>query len=148
MTRRDSEPFRAIDHVQLAMPAGEEERARAFYGEVLGMVEVTKPSALRDRGGAWFRSGSVQLHLGVEAAFVPARKAHPALRCTDYDELLKRLQRVGCAVTAAGTLEDGAPHAYVDDPFGNRLELIGGPPEGAGSLSEIESERLSATRPL
>ena len=138
MTRSDSEPFRAIDHVQLAMPAGEEERARAFYATLLGMIELIKPAALRDRGGAWFQSGSVQLHLGIEAGFAPARKAHPALRCTDYGALLKRLDHAGCALTAAGTLDDGAPHAYVDDPFGNRLELIGDPPDTAALLPEIE----------
>ncbi len=148
MTRQDGEPFRAIDHVQLAMPPGEEKRARAFYGDVLGMVEVTKPAALRDRGGAWFRSGSVQLHLGVEPGFIPVRKAHPALRCADYGALLKRLERAGCSLTAAGALEDGAPHAYVDDPFGNRLELIGRPSDATGSLSEIEGQRLSAPRPM
>lgn len=138
MTRRDSDPFRSIDHVQLAMPAGEEQRARAFYAQLLGMIEVTKPAALRDRGGAWFQSGSVQLHLGVEAGFAPARKAHPALRCTDYDVLISRLHEAGCVLTAAGTLEDGAPHAYVADPFGNRLELIGDPPDATSSLPEIE----------
>ncbi len=125
MTPGNTEPFRAIDHVQLAMPTGEEERARAFYAGLLGMVEVPKAEALRTRGGAWFQSGPVQLHLGIDADFIPARKAHPALRCRDYGALLQRLEAVGRAVTAAGALEDGAPHAYVDDPFGNRLELIG-----------------------
>ena len=85
-TRR-VEPFTALDHVQLAMPAGEEERARAFYVGVLGMTELPKPAELRGRGGAWFASGAVQLHLGVDGAFVPARKAHPALRCAVYGAL-------------------------------------------------------------
>jgi ADP-ribose pyrophosphatase len=121
----NAEPFVVYDHVQLAMPPGDEDRARAFYAGVLGMTELPKPEELRARGGAWFASGAVQLHLGVETAFAPARKAHPALRCSDMDALLVRLEVAGCDVTHAGTFEDGARHAYVDDPFGNRLELIG-----------------------
>ncbi len=68
----------AIDHVQLAMPAGEEDKARAFYNGLLGLAEVAKPAELAKRGGAWFEVGSMKVHLGVESEFVPARKAHPA----------------------------------------------------------------------
>ena len=75
-----SVPFAAIDHVQLAMPKGEEAAARRFYCEVLGMIEIPKPPILAQRGGCWFESGKVQIHLGVEGDFRPARKAHPALR--------------------------------------------------------------------
>jgi catechol 2,3-dioxygenase-like lactoylglutathione lyase family enzyme len=85
-------PFSAIDHVQLAMPAVGEDRAREFYGRLLGMKEVAKPAELVKRGGCWFECGPVQIHLGVEADFRPARKAHPALRCFDYDGLLGRLK--------------------------------------------------------
>jgi catechol 2,3-dioxygenase-like lactoylglutathione lyase family enzyme len=118
-------PFLAFDHVQLAMPAGEEPRARAFYAGLLGMDELPKPAELAARGGAWFVSGDVQLHLGVETPFAPARKAHPALRCADLTALLARLEHADHAITFGGTFEDGARHAYVLDPFGNRLELIG-----------------------
>jgi catechol 2,3-dioxygenase-like lactoylglutathione lyase family enzyme len=106
-------------------PAGGERRAREFYVEALGMTEVPKPAALSARGGAWFGSGSVQLHLGVDPACAPARKAHPALRCADFDALVERLAAGGWEVTRAGAFEDGARHAYVGDPFGNRIELIG-----------------------
>ena len=118
-------PFVAFDHVQLAMPPDEEERARAFYVGVLGMTEIPKPEELRARGGAWFASGDVQMHLGVEPAFVAARKAHPALRCTDLRTLRERLTNAGWDVTDGGTFEDGKTHAYVSDPFGNRIELVG-----------------------
>jgi len=107
------------------MPPGNEDEARAFYSGILGMTEIPKPQELRARGGAWFTSGAVQLHLGVETEFVPARKAHPALRCADLDALLARIEGAACPVVHAGTFEDGARHAYVDDPFGNRIELIG-----------------------
>src|SRR3954447_5130221 len=93
-------PFSAIDHVQLAMPAGAEDTARQFYRDLLGMTEVAKPAELAKRGGCWFESGTVQIHLGVEAEFRPARKAHPALRCADYDALTARLQAAGVQVTA------------------------------------------------
>ena len=126
MTSRD--PFVAIDHVQLAMPPGQEDRARAFYGGLLGMTEVPKPPELAARGGAWFRSGSVQLHLGVEPEFRPARKAHVALRCARFAQLTEALAAT-TTLTRAGAFEDGLEHAYVDDPFGNRIELIAGDTE-------------------
>jgi catechol 2,3-dioxygenase-like lactoylglutathione lyase family enzyme len=107
------------------MPGGEEARARAFYSGILGMIEIEKPAELRSRGGAWFASGGVQLHLGVEANFIPAKKAHPALRCRDYEALLQKLRDAGVPVSSESTpFTDGSKHAYVDDPFGNRIELI------------------------
>ncbi len=116
-------PFSAIDHVQLAMPAGGEDRARAFYRTLLGMREVAKPAALAARGGCWFECGPVQIHLGVEADFRPARKAHPALRCFDYSELVSRLQRAGVEVKDDTSIP-GVRRCHISDPFGNRIELI------------------------
>jgi len=91
-------PFVVIDHVQLAMPAGEESAARKFYSDLLGMTEIPKPLELAKRGGCWFESGSVQIHLGVEDDFRPAKKAHPALRCSDYDGLVSKLRASGIRV--------------------------------------------------
>ncbi len=125
----NSASFVSIDHVQLAMPRGREDDARAFYVGVLGMVEQPKPSDLAVRGGAWFESGDVQLHLGVERDFKPAGKAHPALRCAQYAALIARLRASGVTVSADTTFHDGAAHAYIDDPFGNRLELVEMPAE-------------------
>ena len=72
-----------IDHVQLAIPPGGEERARWFYGQVLGLVEVPKPEALRGRGGLWFQAGPVQLHLGVEPQMRPSAKGnYLSITCT------------------------------------------------------------------
>ena len=116
-------PFSAIDHVQLAMPTGEEERARGFYAGLLGMTEVAKPSELAKRGGCWFTSGAVQIHLGVEVDFRAARKAHPALRCADYDRLVARIRDAGGEIKE----DDGIPgvrRCHIFDPFGNRIELI------------------------
>ena len=117
--------FTAFDHVQLAMPAGQEERAREFYAGILGMDELQKPPELAARGGVWFSSGQVQLHLGVAEDFRPATKAHPALRCRDYPVLLKSLRERGCEVSEAEPLPDGRPRAFISDPFGNRIELTG-----------------------
>jgi catechol 2,3-dioxygenase-like lactoylglutathione lyase family enzyme len=117
--------FIAIDHVQLTMPPGEEQKARAFYGELLGMAEQPKPMELAKRGGCWFESGGVQLHLGVESDFRPAKKAHPALRCRDYAGLLQRLRRAGIEVNEPGDIA-GVSRCHVHDPFGNRIEIIGG----------------------
>lgn len=116
-------PFTAIDHVQLAMSAGEEDRARAFYGELLGMSEIPKPVELAKRGGCWFESGNVQIHLGVESNFHPARKAHPALRCRDYDALTARLRGAGVEVIDDSSIPE-VRRCHIVDPFGNRIELI------------------------
>jgi catechol 2,3-dioxygenase-like lactoylglutathione lyase family enzyme len=116
-------PFSAIDHVQLAMPAGGEERARAFYGKLLGMREVPKPTELAKRGGCWFECGPVQIHLGVEADFRPAQKAHPALRCFDYDTLVSALKAARVEVLDDASIP-GVRRCHIADPFGNRIELI------------------------
>jgi SAM-dependent methyltransferase len=112
-----------IDHVQLAMPAGGEDRARAFYRDVLELPEVPKPAIRAGRGGAWFERGPVRLHLGAEAEFRAARKAHPALRVRGLAALIDRCRAAGYAVSEIEARADG-PHCYVDDPFGNRIELL------------------------
>ena len=112
-----------LDHVQLAMPAGREDDARAFYEGLLGIPEKAKPSNLVDRGGVWFEGGGVKIHLGVEADFKPARKAHPAFIVDDLEGLAATLQRAGYRVVEDRPLE-GFDRKYVDDPFGNRIELM------------------------
>jgi catechol 2,3-dioxygenase-like lactoylglutathione lyase family enzyme len=117
--------FTAIDHVQLAMPPGKEEDARRFYRDLLGMAEVPKPPESAKRGGCWFESGGVQIHLGVENDFRPAKKAHPALRCKDYDGLLRQLGEANVEVHKAEGIP-GVKRCHVYDWFGNRIELIAG----------------------
>jgi len=112
-----------IEHVQLAMPAGGEALARAFYHGALGIPEIPKPPHLAKRGGCWFESGDLKIHLGVEAAFRPARKAHPALLVADLAALKERLRTLGYALRDDEPLE-GYQRIYVDDPFGNRIELM------------------------
>jgi len=114
----------SIDHVQIAMPAGEEEKARAFYVELLGFTEIPKPPELAKRGGAWFQSGNVQLHLGVESNFRPARKAHPAFVVDDLDALTAKIQAAGYDTDTSQPPLDGYKRAHVFDPFGNRIELM------------------------
>jgi catechol 2,3-dioxygenase-like lactoylglutathione lyase family enzyme len=113
----------AIDHVQLAMPAGEEASAAAFYEGVLGIPQVPKPPHLAARGGCWFEQPGLKIHLGVEADFRPARKAHPALLVSGLAELVDRLLVAGVTVASDEPLE-GYDRVYVDDPFGNRIELM------------------------
>jgi catechol 2,3-dioxygenase-like lactoylglutathione lyase family enzyme len=116
-------PIIALEHVQLAMPAGEDASARRFYGEVLGLEEIPKPASLAGRGGAWFRGGTVELHLGVEDDFRPARKAHPALRVRGLSGLIRRCVDAGHPVERAVPVP-GIERVYVHDPFGNRIELV------------------------
>lgn len=112
-----------IHHVQLAMPEDGEDRAIAFYQDLLGIPEVPKPAHLQPRGGCWFESGSVRIHLGVERDFLPARKAHPALLVEDLAGTRKSLVRAGAEVVDDEPLP-GHERFYVFDPFGNRLELL------------------------
>jgi catechol 2,3-dioxygenase-like lactoylglutathione lyase family enzyme len=119
--------FIALDHVQVAIPPGGEEKARAFYGGVLGMKELAKPPSLASRGGCWFAGGdgaSVQIHCGVEPDFRPARKAHPAVLVGGIDALAERIADGGGTVSWSDDL-DGLRRFFCDDPFGNRLEFIG-----------------------
>jgi catechol 2,3-dioxygenase-like lactoylglutathione lyase family enzyme len=113
----------AIEHVQLAMPPGREEEARAFYAGLLGMVEVRKPAHLAARGGAWFEAGEVKVHLGVEESFRPARKAHPAFVVADLQELVACLRAAGHEAVEDQPLA-GWQRIYIADPFGNRIELM------------------------
>ena len=112
-----------LDHVQLAMPAGKEPEAVAFYEGVLGLTSVPKPPVLAARGGCWFERGSVVVHLGVDPSFTPATKAHPAFLVDDLDALAVSLAAAGVRFTYDDALE-GVRRGYVADPFGNRIELI------------------------
>lgn len=124
-----------LDHVQLAMPAGGEQAARAFYAGVLRMMEVPKPAPLAARGGCWFESLGTALHLGIEESFAPARKAHPALLARDLDAAARALEASGAPVTHDDSI-DGLRRIYTEDPFGNRLELIADG-DGSGQRSAI-----------
>ncbi len=112
-----------LDHIQLAMPVGGETEARQFYGTLLGLTEVPKPEPLVKRGGCWFEGGNVWLHLGVEEAFVPARKAHPGLRVSDLEAARRTLEGADFAIKPDESVP-GVRRFYVSDPFGNRLEFI------------------------
>ncbi|MET7702541.1 VOC family protein [Streptomyces sp. NPDC005485] len=113
----------AVDHVQLAAPPGSEDALRAYYADVLGMTEIPKPPVLAARGGCWFRAGPVQLHLGIEKDFLPARKAHPGLRVTDIEAYADRFAAHGAPVTWDDNLP-GHRRFYSEDPVGNRLEFL------------------------
>jgi catechol 2,3-dioxygenase-like lactoylglutathione lyase family enzyme len=112
-----------LDHVQVAIPVGSEDVARAFYRDLLGMTELAKPAALAGRGGCWFGAGSAVLHLGVEQPFSPARKAHPAFLVTELDALFELLAAHGHPGTRSDGELPGVRRFHVSDPFGNRIEF-------------------------
>jgi len=128
-----------LDHVQVAAPPGCEAAARAFYGGLLGLPEVAKPEPMRASGGAWFALGAQQLHVGVEASFAPAAKAHPGLSVSEaeLDAIAARLEAAGAPVTWDDRLP-GVRRFYTADPFGNRLELLAG---SAGAAPGEHAER-------
>ena len=115
--------FAGLHHVQLAIPAGSEEQARSFYGGVLGMTKLDKPTVLAARGGCWFRGGGWEVHLGVETPFTPARKAHPGVLVTSLEVLEQRLLSAGVEVRWDDDFP-GHRRFYADDPYGNRLEFL------------------------
>jgi len=112
-----------IDHVQVAIPPGTDDEARAFYGGVLGLTETPKPAPLNASGGMWFLTGTSQLHIGSQAGFVPARKAHPAFLIEDFTEYCELLRQRQVVVKLEPTVY-GRRRAGIEDPFGNRIELI------------------------
>lgn len=119
-------PVLGIDHVQVAAPPGSEGQARRFYGDLLGLLELPKPEALRERGGVWFACGAHQLHVGIAEPFSPARQAHPALAVAapGLDRLAARLARAGYAVQWDDAIP-GTRRFFTTDPCGNRIELVG-----------------------
>lgn len=112
-----------IDHVQLAMPVGDEQKARDFYSGLLGIPEVQKPPTLAPRGGVWFENDGVKIHLGVDPDFRPAKKAHPALLVRGLRDMTQQLRAAGVDVVDDTSIP-GTDRVYVSDPFGNRLELV------------------------
>jgi catechol 2,3-dioxygenase-like lactoylglutathione lyase family enzyme len=115
--------LRAIDHVQLAIPAGGEDAARAFWSALMGLPEQPKPADLAGRGGCWFESDAVKVHCGVEDPFRPARKAHAAFLVEDVAGLAARARAAGYEV-ADDRAVPGVERAFIFDPFGNRLEFM------------------------
>ncbi|MFK4825594.1 VOC family protein [Paenochrobactrum sp. BZR 588] len=112
-----------LDHVQLAMPQGEEEKARSFYAQLLGLNEVEKPDNLKKRGGCWFQSGDIKIHLGVQTPFIAATKAHPAFIVSDLNALADKIKSSGYLMVSDEPLE-GFNRLYANDPFGNRIEFM------------------------
>jgi len=115
--------FTRLHHVQLAIPPGGEDACRGFWGDLLGMAEIEKPPVLAARGGCWFRGGGLEVHLGIEQQFAPARKAHPGILVTGLRDLAARLADAGVEVTWDGHFP-GHDRFYAADPFGNRLEFL------------------------
>jgi catechol 2,3-dioxygenase-like lactoylglutathione lyase family enzyme len=128
------EIIQRIDHVQLAMPAGGEPAARQFYHATLGIPEIPKPPHLAKRGGCWFERGNLKIHLGVDGDFRPARKAHPGFIVSNLAIVVERLRIAGYILKDDEPLE-GYERIYVDDPFGNRIELMQ-PVETLGSPTQ------------
>ena len=119
--------YAGLDHVQVAAPPGGEAEARAFWGGALGLPEVPKPPEMAKRGGCWFQCGPQQIHVGVEAGFTPAHKAHPALRLADeagYEALVARLGERGIPVKHDRELEPAVRRFFTEDPWGNRVEIL------------------------
>lgn len=115
--------FLDFDHVQIAIPIGGEGLSREFYSDILGLSEIPKPEKLRAGGGVWYRGGQCEIHLGVQADFVPATKAHPGIRVLRMESLAVALESAGYPVAWDSRIP-GRKRFFVQDPFGNRLEFL------------------------
>jgi predicted enzyme related to lactoylglutathione lyase len=120
----------SIEHVQIAIPMGAEERARGFYAGILGFSEVEKPASMAKRNSIWFAAGSVSLHLGLEPDFHPAKRAHPAFVVNNMDQILADCERGGVTMKPDVSFK-GFRRVHVFDPFGNRLELMEASPQSS-----------------
>ncbi|MBE1553259.1 VOC family protein [Sporosarcina limicola] len=112
-----------IDHIQIAAPTGSEDAARHFYGELLGMEEIPKPENLKGRGGCWFLCGPHEVHIGIQAEFTPAKKAHPGFTVNTLEQLKLRLKEAGSIISEEPPIE-GRCRFFTHDPFGNRIEFL------------------------
>ena len=116
-------PILSLDHVQIAIPIGSESHARAFYSCILGFTEIEKPPQMAERKSLWFVASGVNLHLGIEPDFTPAKRAHPAFVVDGLDAILAACERAG-VTTKPDTSFNYFRRVHVFDPFGNRLELM------------------------
>jgi catechol 2,3-dioxygenase-like lactoylglutathione lyase family enzyme len=116
-------PIVNIDHVQIAIPIASEARARAFYSDILGFTEIAKPPQMTERKSIWLVAGAVNLHLGIELDFTPAKRAHPAFVVEGLDKILAACDRASIS-SKPDTSFNGFRRVHVFDPFGNRLELM------------------------
>jgi len=114
----------AIDHVQITVPVGQEQIARAFYCGVLGLTEIDKPASLASRGGLWLAIGDQQLHIGTEDGVDRSRtKAHIAYQVDDLIAWRTRLEQAGCVILESVPIP-GHDRFETRDPFANRIEFI------------------------
>lgn len=112
-----------IDHIQIAAPPQSEEQAREFYGNLLGMEEIPKPGNLQSRGGCWFKCGAQEVHIGIQADFTPAKKAHPGFTVHALEQLKSRLETAGYEISEEPPIA-GRARFFTHDPFGNRIEFL------------------------
>jgi catechol 2,3-dioxygenase-like lactoylglutathione lyase family enzyme len=112
-----------LNHIQIEAPAGCEQAARAFFGDLLGLPEIAKPANLQGRGGVWFACGAQQIHIGVTPNFEPRRKGHPALEVRGLNAWRERLAAASVPISDDEPLP-GWNRCYIADPWGNRIELL------------------------
>lgn len=85
-----------IQHAQITIPNGEEDAAREFYCDFLGLKEVPKPESLRGRGGFWLELDGFQIHVGAEDDFDRSKtKAHIAYQVEDLTAWRDKLEKRG-----------------------------------------------------
>ncbi|WP_027408471.1 VOC family protein [Anoxybacteroides tepidamans] len=112
-----------LDHVQICIPVGAEDEARAFYTDVLGFVEIEKPEALKASGGLWYKVGDIELHIGVENREGYRSKSHPAFEVENIEAVRRYLEEKGIATQDEKPIP-GVVRFSCRDPFHNRIEFL------------------------
>lgn len=118
--------IKRIDHIQLVMPGGEEDAARKFYGELLGFEEIEKPDSLKQTGGVWYKTGNIELHLGIEkdgTTGTGLKKEHPAFEIRGLKEVKSYLAENRVNIKEEIPIK-GRQRFSIYDPFGNRIEFL------------------------
>jgi len=117
--------FHRLNHVTIAVPAGEHDRVRAFYGGVLGLKELERPAQLRAVYDIiWFECAGIQIHIDLTPnCFVPQGNRHFAMEVRAIAEVRRHLEANGVTILEAVPIP-GKVWFYALDPFGNMIEFL------------------------
>jgi catechol 2,3-dioxygenase-like lactoylglutathione lyase family enzyme len=111
--------FKRLDHVFLCVPEGAKDRAREFYGQVLGLTQIL---GNHPRGAIWFEIADIQLHINEENGGNFSMR-HPAFEVTNLPAAKTYLKARGIEISQSSHIE-GRDRFFFRDPFGNRIELL------------------------
>lgn len=114
--------FKRLDHIQICIPKGQEDKARNFYSGIIGLTEIPKPKQLIPNGGLWYQVADIQLHIGTEDELNKSKR-HPAFEVANLEEARTHLIQHGVIVKEEIQISGQNRFSFFD-PFKNRIELL------------------------